>query len=73
ENDEDRTVGINTGHIQTLDYNLETADKEFVIQVIFLTITSKSVDIMRPKPFYNTTSYKIHKLRRSRDNKPANK
>ncbi|XP_055863370.1 uncharacterized protein LOC106050539 isoform X2 [Biomphalaria glabrata] len=32
ENDEDRTVGINTGHIQTLDYNLETADKEFVIQ-----------------------------------------
>ncbi|XP_059158385.1 uncharacterized protein LOC131942498 [Physella acuta] len=31
EQDVDRTIGINTGHVGTSDYDLEPADKEFVI------------------------------------------
>ncbi|XP_055864211.1 uncharacterized protein LOC106069171 isoform X2 [Biomphalaria glabrata] len=31
-NDEDRTVGINTGHVGTSDYVLEEADRDFVVK-----------------------------------------
>ncbi|KAL8563991.1 hypothetical protein ACOMHN_025322 [Nucella lapillus] len=31
ERDLDRTVGINTGHIHTTDFNLESPDREFVV------------------------------------------
>ena len=31
--DVERTVGINTAYIGTTDFNLESADKEFIIEV----------------------------------------
>lgn len=34
ERDLDRTVGINTGHVGTSDFNLEPADREYVLEVI---------------------------------------
>ena len=47
ERDLDRTVGINTGHIHTTDFNLDDQDKDFVVEV---TATS-SVDLTAA---YNT-------------------
>ena len=41
EKDVERTVGINTGHIGTLDYGMEDADREFVVAVSMLFLIFK--------------------------------
>lgn len=34
-----RTVGINTGHVDTTDFKMEQADKDFLIEVDICTCT----------------------------------
>lgn len=34
-----RTVGINTGHVDTTDFKMEQADKDFLIEVNLRTTT----------------------------------